>query len=117
MMPDDPRAYLFRAVRNRTLNTRRAASREIELDPDAAWFTAPDGNQENAIAVQAALSELPDDQREIVVMRIWGGLTLQEAAGVLEISPNTVASRYRYGLEKLRRRLQPTKVEEHAARK
>jgi RNA polymerase sigma-70 factor, ECF subfamily len=114
---NDPRAYLYRAVRNTALNARRAISREVELDPDANWFIAPAGAQADALTLQSALSELPEEQREIVVMRIWGGLTLEEAAAVLEISPNTAASRYRYGLEKLRQRLRPEKVREHAAGK
>jgi RNA polymerase sigma-70 factor, ECF subfamily len=116
-VPDDPRAYLYRAVRNASLNARRLTSREVALDPDCAWFLAPTGAPEEALALQAALEQLPDEQREIIVMKLWGGLTLEEAATVLEISPNTAASRYRYGLEKLRLRLQPVNVRVHATRK
>jgi RNA polymerase sigma-70 factor (ECF subfamily) len=56
--------------------------------------------------VAAALAALPAEQREIVVMKIDGGLTFAQIAQMLAISPNTAASRYRYALEKLRKLLE-----------
>jgi len=44
---------------------------------------------------------LPDEQREVVIMKIWGGLTFAQIAGAIGISANTVASRYRYAIERL----------------
>jgi RNA polymerase sigma-70 factor (ECF subfamily) len=41
----------------------------------------------------------------VVHLKLWQGLTFEEIAAILEISPNTAASRYRYGLDKLRDRL------------
>lgn len=38
---------------------------------------------------------------ELIVLRVWGQLTFEEIGGVVGISPNTAASRYRYGLAKL----------------
>jgi RNA polymerase sigma-70 factor (ECF subfamily) len=57
--------------------------------------------------MQAELADLPDEQREIVLLRVWGQMTFEEAATALDISPNTAASRYRYALVKLKERLQP----------
>jgi RNA polymerase sigma-70 factor, ECF subfamily len=57
--------------------------------------------------LQAALLELPEEQREVVVLRIWSGMTLAEVADLSGVSLNTAASRYRYALEKLRERLKP----------
>jgi RNA polymerase sigma-70 factor (ECF subfamily) len=54
------------------------------------------------LALQSALRMLPQEQREIVVLHIWGELTFEDAAAIVGISPNTAASRYRYGLGKLR---------------
>src|SRR5258708_1190051 len=51
---------------------------------------------------ESAEKMLAGEQREVVVMKIWGGLTFEEAAAVIGISPNTAASRYRYGLTKLK---------------
>jgi RNA polymerase sigma-70 factor (ECF subfamily) len=50
---------------------------------------------------------LPDEQREVLVLKIWNDLTFAEIGSVLEISQNTAASRYRYALGALRKTLQP----------
>jgi RNA polymerase sigma-70 factor, ECF subfamily len=57
---------------------------------------------EAGLEIENAMRELPPEQREVVVMRIWGEMTIVEVAAVLEISENTAASRYRYALNKLR---------------
>jgi RNA polymerase sigma-70 factor (ECF subfamily) len=57
---------------------------------------------EAGLEVERALRELPPEQREVVIMRIWGEMTLSEIATVLDVPANTVASRYRYALDKLR---------------
>jgi RNA polymerase sigma-70 factor (ECF subfamily) len=98
----EPGPYLFRAVRNAALNRKRDRSRDVPLHDDGRWLEGPPGIGENAVALQSALETLPDEQREMVVLRIWGGLTFEEAAAVAGISPNTAASRYRYGLARLR---------------
>ena len=48
------------------------------------------------------LQNLPTEQREVIVLKFWSRCTFEEIAGLLDLSPNTVAGRYRYGLEKLR---------------
>lgn len=101
----DPKSYLFRAVRNAALNHIRGQSREVELPRDGAggvWLESPDGSAETGLALQSALKTLPDEQREVVVLKIWAQLTFEEAAAVIGISPNTAASRYRYGIAKLK---------------
>jgi DNA-directed RNA polymerase specialized sigma24 family protein len=45
---------------------------------------------------------LPVEQREVIVLKIWHEMTYDEIANTLELSPNTVAGRYRYGMEKLK---------------
>ncbi len=106
-MPEEPLAYLCRAVRNTSFNLRRSSRREVEMNETETWLMGPDGRTEEALSVQAALQNIPQEQRETVFLKIWGGMTLQEISEVLEIPMNTVASRYRYGLEKLREKLQP----------
>lgn len=49
-----------------------------------------------------ALATLPQPQREVIVLKIWHHYTFDEIGDLLEVSPNTAAGRYRYGLEKLR---------------
>ena len=61
------------------------------------------GPDEETQALETALQKLPPEQREVVVMKIWGGLKFEEIANELNISQNTAASRYRYALEGLRK--------------
>jgi len=58
-------------------------------------------------AVSEALGDLPPEQRAVVHLKLWEYLTFEEIAEALAIPPNTAASRYRYGLDKLRERLRP----------
>jgi RNA polymerase sigma-70 factor (ECF subfamily) len=102
-----PIAYLCQAVRNTVMNHRRTRAREVALDGEPSWLEAPAGSLEAGLAVEAAVQRLPEEQREVVVLRVWGQLTFLEIAEALELSPNTVASRYRYGLTKLREILRP----------
>ncbi len=57
---------------------------------------------ELADELQTALAQLPQAQREIVVLKVYKNKTFREIAGTFELSLNTVASRYRYATEKLR---------------
>ena len=60
---------------------------------------------EERIATEQALRELPADQREVLHLKIFEGWTFNEIAALSGESVNTVASRYRYGLLKMRTRL------------
>jgi RNA polymerase sigma-70 factor, ECF subfamily len=100
-------AYLYRAVKNAALNARRDHSREAPLPEQETWLTHRGGDREAAIALQRALAELPLEQRETVIMRIWSGMTLEEIAEAVDVPLGTAASRYRYALAKLRERLKP----------
>jgi RNA polymerase sigma-70 factor (ECF subfamily) len=60
-----------------------------------------------ALALQTALRRLPLEQREVVVLRIWGELTFEEVGVVVGCSTSTAASRFRYGCSKLRAVLRP----------
>jgi len=106
IVPDTPLAYVYRAVRNASLNARRNGAKEVPheeaLDARTECFSRRDGDRESALALEKALGELPEEQRETVIMRIWSGMTLEEIATAVGAPVNTVASRYRYALEKLR---------------
>jgi len=111
IVPDAPLAYLYRAVRNASLNARRNGVREVphddSVDARTQCFSRRGGDQESALALEKALGELPEEQRETVIMRIWSGMTLEEIGTASGVSLNTAASRYRYALEKLRGLLGP----------
>lgn len=104
---------LFAMVRRAGLDHVRATSRRVEREITAsadeestAWFSPTHDDRD--CALQGALSQLPPEQREVVVLKIWGELTFEQIARTLDIPPNTAASRYRYALEALRRALSAT---------
>jgi RNA polymerase sigma-70 factor (ECF subfamily) len=101
----NPAGYLYRAVRNAALNAGRDSARETVVEESC--FVHRCGDREAALALQRALGELPEEQREVVIMRIWSGMTLEEIATAADVPLNTIASRYRYALGKLRDRLRP----------
>jgi RNA polymerase sigma-70 factor (ECF subfamily) len=91
------------AVRNTaySLLRHRRVVREAEhllLEPAAA-----DCSLAERLALEAALRRLAPEQREIVHLHVYEGLTFKEAAAATGESINTVAARYRYALEKLRK--------------
>jgi RNA polymerase sigma-70 factor (ECF subfamily) len=102
--PRAPLAYLYRATRNASLNLRRDRRRETDLQASEEWFIQDSGHEE-AMNLQQALKELPEEQRETVFLKVWSGMTLFEISEATETPLNTVASRYRYALGKLRDRL------------
>ena len=114
----DERSFLLRLAHNaaRDLFRRRSTRTQNETrfaDEVPLVFEATDspGEQEHRVALTAALAELPEEQRAIVHLKLWEELTFEAIAEVLGISPNTAASRYRYGLDKLRTRLRPLQQE------
>jgi RNA polymerase sigma-70 factor (ECF subfamily) len=110
----DERAFLIRLAHNAAIDLmRRRGTRDKtreqftnEAPSPFAPATDPD-EQAFRDAFAAALAELPDEQRAVVHLKLWDGLTFEQIADALDIPPNTAASRYRYGLDKLRERLRP----------
>ena len=109
----DNRALLYAAVRSAALDrlrseqrrTRREAAAALDREPHfEPQFTTMDQGQQ---MLAAAVERLPNEQREVVVLKIWNELTFAEIGHVLEISQNTAASRYRYALGALKKTLQP----------
>jgi RNA polymerase sigma-70 factor, ECF subfamily len=110
----EERAFLIRLAHNAAIDLiRRRGTRERTKENFAAErisiFAPVNDPDENFFREELAiaLGELPEEQRAVVHLKLWEGLTFGEIATVLEISPNTAASRYRYGLDKLRGRLRP----------
>ncbi|HEY7378367.1 MAG TPA: sigma-70 family RNA polymerase sigma factor [Steroidobacteraceae bacterium] len=107
-----PLTYLCQAVRNGVMNQRRNQSREVALDENgASWLEAPPSLAETGLAIEAALGRLPEEQREVIVLKVWGRLSFEEIAEAVGAPANTAASRYRYGLSKLRELLKPLGVD------
>jgi RNA polymerase sigma-70 factor (ECF subfamily) len=98
---EDLRAYLFAALRHAAgrLAARRRVGMPLPLDELPAKAAA---DPDPAGRLDEALAALPPEQREVLTLKIDGGLTFAQVAAVLGIRPNTAASRYRYALEKMR---------------
>jgi RNA polymerase sigma-70 factor (ECF subfamily) len=110
----DERAFLIRLAHNAAIDLiRRRGTRDKTRDRFAAEIISPfapttdPDEQTFRDELAEALAELPEEQRVVVHLKLWEGLTFEQIAGALEIPPNTAASRYRYGLDKLRERLRP----------
>ena len=101
--PELPEHYCLRAFRNRALNYRRSLWRRLTRELESArWFERAPAENPAERAMMRCLAALPRDQREVIVLKIWHKHTFQEIGELLEVSPNTAAGRYRYGLQKLR---------------
>ena len=111
----DERAFLLRLAHNAAIDLmRRRSTRAKNQEQFGAEKISPFATTEDPDEaafreeLSAALGELPPDQRAVVHLKLWEGLTFEQIAAALEIPLNTAASRYRYGLDKLRARLRPT---------
>lgn len=111
-----PWPYFIRTVRNealRILQKRRTSSLgefDTQCGSDTAELVVQ--REETSDWVQRVLKSLPRNQSEVVILKHWEELTFAEIADVLGKSQNTVASRYRYAMEKLQRSLEPLMIRE-----
>jgi RNA polymerase sigma-70 factor (ECF subfamily) len=111
---EDPRAYLFACVRRcalewlrgqRRRDRREETAARAELECRSPLFESALLHDERRRAIESALAALPAEQSEVIVLKVWGGLSFPEIGRTLDIPANTAASRYRYALERLRRQL------------
>jgi len=106
--PEHVLPWLYRVVRNAALSANRAAARSRERERRAsapeAWFATAD-DQLAAHDATRLLAELPLEQREVIVARIWGELTFEEIAQLVDCPLATAHRRYHTGLNELKNRL------------
>ena len=105
----DPQAFVFRVARNeanrflrRKLGRRKAEEMITRggLDAFRAAFVPP--AEPDLSLLLTRVDGLPGEQKEAVYLKVFDGLTFKEIASVCGVSANTAASRYRYGIGKLR---------------
>lgn len=102
------RRYLMTGVLNRVRDCRRRRQRQGAVAEAAEPACGGAGPEQAAILVEEtvrlnqAVAKLPDEQREVVLLRLKGNMTFREIARLQERSISTVLGRYRYGLERLR---------------
>jgi len=110
--PCRPTHYCVRSFRNRALNYRRSLWRRLTRELESKrWFEKKPEESPSERAAMRCLAELPTEQREVIVLKIWHGCTFEEIAELLEIPPNTASGRYRYGLRKIKLRLKGANYE------
>src|SRR3954469_7280897 len=113
----EPVAYLFGCLRGCGLERLRGERRRRDRETVAAvpahkademkWFCPFDAaaRDERRRQIESALATLPPEQREVVTMKLWGGLSFPQIGEAVGIPADTAASRYRYALAKLREQL------------
>ncbi len=110
--------YLYTTIRRLAIDLSRKDDRrkrreenvsiDLEATHDEAphpWFGSEESGDETRDQLESALKSLPAKFSEVIIMKVWGERTFAEIGEALGISQNTAASRYRYGLEALKREL------------
>ena len=103
---DNAAHYLRRAVRNECYSAlRRRVAQPVLAKPLLEPISVEAVSVDQRIALERAIVTLPPEQREVIHLHVFEGMSFQETADATGESINTVASRYRYALEKLRNEL------------
>ena len=99
-------AYLYRTLANLCISRQREAKRTltvpIDSQPDPVEPETEDFEQEFR-RINRLLSEIPDEQAEVIRLRFYGDKSFPEIADILDIPLTTAKSRFAYGLEKIKR--------------
>ena len=100
---------VYRAIRRLAIDWARSLDRRVireqktfELSPLSSSFEYGIEKDEQKEALLRAVDRLPGEQKEVLSLKVWGELTFDEISRTLDLSLNTVASRYRYALHKLK---------------
>ncbi len=105
--PDLPLVYATlrrRAIDLARKTDRRTTREEVTTErSEDCWFDDTIEQKETAWLIDRAIKNMPEKFREVVMLKIWSELTFAQIAQTLDIPLNTAASRYRYGLEILKR--------------
>ncbi len=106
---DDPKAWLFRVVRHGAINAGIAARRRRRHEANAGsrrgMFEAATEGEIDPEAASRALAGLPESHREVIVARVWGGLTFSQIASLVGVSSSQAHRLFQDGMETLRTRL------------
>jgi len=107
----DPVTYLYRCVRTVAMNWHRSHNRRQHHETHSGLGSAPDGpgaaaeQSERRMCIQRAVAELPGDQREVVVMKIWGEMTFSQIGEIMSLPRSTAHATYRTAMNRLHEKL------------
>ena len=117
------RPFLYTAIRRLAIDLGRKNDRRVKRENKSEadrysetggmadpWFNGEGSNGEKKALLEQELKKLPAKFSEVIIMKVWGNHTFAEIGDMLGVSLNTVASRYRYGLERLRNALETSRV-------
>lgn len=109
--PEKLLPWLYRVVRNGAISAARGARRRRHYEAAAAhradaWFEQAEGDRLDAALAAHSLESLPAEQREVIVARLWGGLSFQEIGELIGTSSSSAHRWYEAGLTTLRERLE-----------
>lgn len=107
--PENVSAWLFTVVRNKSISSRRSTTRRnryegVRANRSPNWFEESPENRLDAREITRQISDLVDDQREVLVLRLWGELTFEEIAELTESSSSTCHRLYQKAIEELRKK-------------
>jgi RNA polymerase sigma-70 factor (ECF subfamily) len=108
--PREPVPWLYKVVRNAAHCAARSERRRLRREQEAAaqapvWFLPAEGKRLDEESATAALQSLPEEEREIIIAHLWGGLTFEQVGAVVGTSSSSAHRRYLAGLSELRERL------------
>ena len=108
--PDE--ALVYQTIRRRAIDLGRRTDRRVRRETATDdWWQPPDSGESGRDAeLAAAVKALPTHLREVVVLKVWSGLTFRQIADALSLPPATAASRYRYALDHLREALKEVRA-------
>lgn len=109
-LPEDVVPWLYRVTRNKALSASRSAIRRRRREREVArhrseWFIPSPGDAVDARSAAALIESLPQEQREVLVSHLWGGLTFQQVGRLTGTSDSTAHRRYEAALTVLREKL------------
>ena len=106
--PEPAVAWLFRVVRNRAISVARSERRRRQREASAAaapWFALDPDARLEAAELHESLAALPLEEREVIISRVWGGLTFEQIGQLAGCSTSMAYRRYAAGLATLRERM------------
>ncbi len=109
-MPEKPVNWLYRVVRNGAISWSRKHLRQRKHESNIYyqtknWFEENQDSQLDANSVSDALIKIPENEREVIIAHIWGGLTFEQIAEIIGATSSTAHRYYHSGLKSLKQLL------------
>ncbi len=105
----DLRSYLYRSLLNTCISLHRSHQAEfLPLDNNIAEESSDDDFHREYRAIAHVMKHIPEEQKEVIMLRTIGGKSFNDIATILDLPLPTVKSRFRYGIDKIRKMIHAT---------